>query len=100
MYYILYFLAGMLAANGVPHFIKGITGEQHQTPFGNPSTAVMNVTWGSFNLAVAWGLWHYAGLHRALNHTVRYEIVFGVGAFLVAIMLAKNWSQKAARTAK
>jgi hypothetical protein len=97
MYYVLYFLAGVFAANGVPHFVKGITGEQHQTPFGNPSSAVTNVLWGSFNFLIAWGAWHYAGLHRTLDHTVRYELVFGVAGLLMALLLANAWSKPAAK---
>lgn len=100
MYVVLYFLAGLFTANGVPHFIKGITGEQHRTPFGRPSSAVTNVIWGSLNFVIAWGIWHYAGLHRSLDHTVRYEIAFGVGAFLLALMMAHAWSKTSAKSAK
>jgi hypothetical protein len=100
MYVVLYFLSGLFTANGVPHFIKGITGQQHQTPFGLPSSAVSNVVWGSLNFIVAWGIWHYAGLHRSLDHTFRYEVAFGVGAFLVAVMLAKMWSKTSANGTK
>lgn len=92
-YYVLYFLAGALVANGVPHFVKGITGEEYQTPFGRPSTAVVNVVWGSFNFLIAWALWHYAGLHRDLAHTVRYEMVFGLGLVLASVMFAYYWSK-------
>lgn len=100
MYYVIYFLVGLFTANGVPHFVKGITGEQHQTPFGKPSMAVVNVAWGSLNFVIAWALWHYAGLHRDLAHTVRYEVVFGIGAFLMALVLAYNWSQPTSKATK
>ena len=92
-YEILYFLAGLFTANGVPHFIKGVTGEQHRTPFGMSSSAVTNVVWGSINFVVAWAIWHYAGTHRSLTHTFRYEVAFGLGAFLLAVVQAKAWSQ-------
>jgi len=88
MYVVLYFISGLFAANGVPHFIKGITGQQYQTPFGQPSGAFANVVWGSASFVIAWLLWHYVGLHRSLNHTVRYEIAFGVGVFVMALLLA------------
>ena len=89
----MYFLSGLLIANGFPHFIKGVAGEKHQTPFGQPSDAVTNVVWGSLNFVLAWALWHYAGLYRDLTHTFRYEVVFGLGIFLMAVLLAKVWSQ-------
>ena len=97
MYYVMYFLAGAFVANGVPHFVKGITGEQHKTPFGNPSSAVANVLWGSLSLVIAWVLWHYAGLYRSLDHTVRYELVFGLGGLVMALLLANTWSKSAAK---
>jgi hypothetical protein len=100
MYYVLYILAGAFTANGVPHFIKGITGEQHQTPFGRPSSAVVNVAWGSLSFLIAWLLWHYAGLHRSLDHTVRYELVFGLAAFLMAVAMANQWSHPKAKSSK
>jgi hypothetical protein len=93
MYEILYFLAGLFVANGVPHFIKGITGEQHRTPFGNPSSAVTNVIWGSVNFLIGWAIWHYAGTHRSWDHTFRYEVAFGLGAFLLAILTANSWGR-------
>ncbi|HUD11175.1 MAG TPA: hypothetical protein VMS08_02090 [Candidatus Saccharimonadia bacterium] len=100
MYYVLYFLAGMFAANGVPHFVKGVVGERHQTPFGQPSSAVVNVIWGTANFVLAWVLWHFAGMHRSLVHTFRYELTFGVGAFLISLMLAHAWSHKPSKTGK
>jgi len=100
MYYVLYLLAGAFAANGVPHFVKGIVGEKHQTPFGRPSSAVVNVVWGTANFVLAWVLWRFAGLHRSLDHTVRYELMFGVGAFLVSLGLAYAWSRPQSKSAK
>jgi hypothetical protein len=38
MAYLLFILAGLVGTNGVPHFVKGITGEKHRTPFKNPSS--------------------------------------------------------------
>jgi len=34
--YLLLFLSGLLLANGVPHFVQGISGERFQSPFGKP----------------------------------------------------------------
>jgi hypothetical protein len=34
--YVLEFVSGLLLANGVPHFVQGITGQWFQSPFGYP----------------------------------------------------------------
>jgi hypothetical protein len=98
MHIFLYFLAGLLAANGVPHFVKGITGEQHQTPFGNPSSAVVNVLWGSLNFAVAFALWRYAKFNT--DHLYRYAVAFGVGGVVAAVLLAQQWAKTPPKSAK
>ena len=100
MYYLVYFLAGLFAANGIPHFIKGITGEKHPTPFGASSSAVVNVLWGSANFILAWALWHYAGLHRPLDHTFRYELTFVLGGFILSVLMAYSWSHNRGKSAK
>ncbi|MDB5187076.1 MAG: hypothetical protein JWM07_548 [Candidatus Saccharibacteria bacterium] len=56
MSYILFFLFGIFAANGMPHFVKGMTGEKHMTPFGKPSSAQVNVIWGIVNFYIAFWL--------------------------------------------
>jgi hypothetical protein len=96
MHVFLFFLAGLIAANGVPYFVKGITGEKHQTPFGDPSSAVVNVLWGSLNFAVAFALWRYGKVDT--GHLYRYAFAFGVGGVLTAVLLANQWSH--AKTAK
>lgn len=87
--YIYSFLAGLVVANGVPHFIKGITGQQHQTPFGRPSSAVVNVIWGWFNFAVAAILLHFA---HPWPHLYRASGLFAIAALLMAILLAQTWT--------
>lgn len=89
--YVYSFIAGLFGANGVPHFVKGITGEQHQTPFGQPSSAVINVIWGWFNFLVA-------ALFLFLAHPYRHELrsiaCVALGALVVGVMLAATWSKK------
>jgi hypothetical protein len=53
--YLIHFLGGALLANGVPHFVHGISGAKFQSPFANPpgkglSSPLMNVLWGFANL--------------------------------------------------
>jgi len=47
------FFAGMFMANGVPHFVKGITGQNFMTPFKRVSDAYTNVLWGFSNFVIA-----------------------------------------------
>jgi hypothetical protein len=44
-----YFLAGMFLFNGMPHLVKGITGEKHMTPFKRVSSPKLNVVWAFVN---------------------------------------------------
>ncbi|GAG09391.1 unnamed protein product, partial [marine sediment metagenome] len=34
--YLAYFFAGVFLANGVPHFVHGISGKKFQSPFASP----------------------------------------------------------------
>jgi hypothetical protein len=66
--YLAYFIAGGFLANGIPHFIHGISGKKFRTPFSKPMTTgesspVLNVIWGVFNFLIG------------------YALVFGVGQF-------------------
>lgn len=90
--YVLYVLAGLFAVNGVPHFIKGVTGEKHVTPFGNPSSAVVNVVWGWVNFAVAVIILHYMAITN--HHVIRESVLFFAGAFVLSLVLASAWSKK------
>jgi hypothetical protein len=49
--YLLQFVSGLFLANGVPHFVQGISGSWFQTPFASPrgvgdSPPTVNVLWG------------------------------------------------------
>jgi hypothetical protein len=59
--YLLQFVAGLFLANGVPHFVQGISGHWFQSPFASPSgvgesSPIVNVLWGFLNLAVGFAL--------------------------------------------
>ncbi len=47
------FVAGFFLFNGVPHLVKGITGETHMTPFKRVSSPVINVVWSFVNIVIA-----------------------------------------------
>ena len=90
--YILYFLAGALMANAVPHFVQGISGKRFQTPFARLygqelSPAVVNVIWGWFNFAVgAWLLHHFSPVR--IPPAIEPCITASLGALAMAVFLA------------
>lgn len=88
--YVFSFFSAVFATNGVPHFVKGVMGKQHQTPFGKPSSAIVNVAWGWLNFAVAVGLLHYA--HPRL-HEYRAIVAFSIGVLAMSLLLAYFWSK-------
>ena len=66
--YLFNFFAGALFANGIPHFIHGISGKKFRTPFAKPggeSSPVINVVWG------------------VVNFLVGYALLFGIGNFVL-----------------
>lgn len=85
---VVFAVVGLFGTNAIPHFVKGITGEEHMTPFGSESSAVLNVVWGSVNAAVAGGLaWQYRDAVDA--STLAVAFVAGVA---LAVGLASYWS--------
>ncbi len=90
MSYILFFLFGFFAANGVPHFVKGITGEKHMTPFGKPSSAQVNVLWGTANFYVAFWMAYWAGDFDYSVLSASLLVVAGV--LLAGSICTRLWS--------
>ncbi|MGQ4555478.1 hypothetical protein [Halobellus sp. GM3] len=83
-----YVVIGLFGTNAVPHFVQGITGKRHMTPFGSESSAVTNVLWGSANAAVAGVLgWLYRD--AVAFETLAVSFVAGVA---LAVGLASFWS--------
>src|SRR5688572_17119796 len=96
-FYVAHFFAGALVANGIPHFVNGISGRRFISPFGKPpgrgeSSAVSNVLWGGANLLV--GLAILWWLPMAMPLELLDVIVFAIGFFLMAVMLANAFSQR------
>ena len=90
MSYLFFFLAGLFGANFVPHFVKGITGEKHQSPLGKPSSAVVNVVWGAINAFGAAWLFRL-GVDRP--HRFGCALLAGAaGVLLMGVGLAHYWS--------
>jgi hypothetical protein len=91
-HYIAYFFGGAFLANALPHLVSGVTGHPFQSPFASPpgeglSSALVNVLWGTFNLAIGYLLVCRVGTFE-LRRT-RHVAVAGAGALLMAVMLAR-----------
>ena len=79
--YLAYFFAGIFLANGVPHFVEGVSGRRFQSPFASPpgvgeSSPLVNIIWGLINFAIGYVLIFEVG-----------DFVFGVnrGALMVGL---------------
>jgi hypothetical protein len=94
--YLLQFIAGMFLANGVPHFVQGISGNAFQSPFASPpgvgeSSPVINVLWGFFNLAVGFALLFEFAPKGA---DVGFEwVCVGLGVLAIAIFCAWHFGR-------
>jgi hypothetical protein len=60
---VLCFIAGVLAANGTPHFVKGITKEQFPTAFSAAPLPNLLGGWAMFVLAALLLLWAHPAQH-------------------------------------
>ena len=94
--FLLQFVAGLFLANGVPHFVNGVSGAPFQTPFASPpgvgeSSPVINVLWGFFNLAVGFALL-FAFSPKGSGVIVEWACV-GLGALAMALYLARHFGR-------
>ena len=69
-HYLAALFSGAFAANFVPHFVHGSSGNRFPTPFSKPrgvglSSPTVNVLWALFNLLAACLLYIAAPLDRA-----------------------------------
>jgi hypothetical protein len=100
-FYFVEFGSGLLLANGVPHFVQGISGHRFQSPFGSPpgvgeSSPLSNALWGFANLAIgAILLWCYRP--RGGAAAVGWALV-GLGVLLAAIQLSTSFGKVRAKS--
>ena len=90
-FYLLEFLAGAFLANGVPHFVQGISGNKFQSPFAKPprmgeSSPLINVLWGFANLVAGTLLLHFF-TPQGNAATMGWAAV-GLSALLLSIQMA------------
>jgi hypothetical protein len=92
--YLLQFVSGLFLANGVPHFVQGVSGHWFQTPFASPpgvgeSSPVVNVLWGFFNFAVGfallWSFWP-----KGAGVVAEWMLV-GLGVLVAALFSARHF---------
>jgi hypothetical protein len=94
--YLLQFVSGLFLANGVPHFVQGISGHRFQSPFASPpgvgeSSPLVNVLWGFGNLAIGFAiLWSFAP--KGADVVLEWAAV-GLGVLTAAVMLAKHFGR-------
>ena len=84
--YLLLFVSGLLLANGVPHFVQGVSGQRFQSPFAKPpgvgeSSPLSNVLWGFLNLAVG------GAILRAYR-PMWPDTTYGWGAVALGVLVA------------
>jgi len=89
--YLAYFSAGGFLANGVPHFIHGVSGKRFQSPFASPpgvgeSGPLANAIWGFANISAAYVL--ISGVGDFSFGLTRPALMVGLGAFVTAALLA------------
>ena len=89
--YVAYFFAGGLLANGVPHFVNGISGKRFQSPFASPpgvgeSPGVVNIIWGMTNFTAGYVL--IFGVGDFVLGVNRGALMVGIGALLTSLILA------------
>jgi hypothetical protein len=94
--FLLQFAAGLFLANGVPHFVQGISGRPFPTPFASPpgvgdSSPIVNVLWGFLNLAVGFALL-FAFAPKGADVALEWTFV-GLGALLMALLLARHFGR-------
>jgi hypothetical protein len=92
-FYLLEFLSGAFLANGVPHFVHGISGARFQTPFAKPpgvgeSSPLVNALWGFGNLVAGLVLLHCFWPVGALGWVVE-----GAGALGISVQLALHFGK-------
>jgi hypothetical protein len=90
-HYLAYFFGGVFLANTIPHLVNGMSGHAFQSPFASPpgiglSSALVNVLWGLFNLAIAYLLVCRVGSFNLRN--TRHVLTLGAGILIMSVMLA------------
>jgi hypothetical protein len=93
--YVAYFFGGVFLVNALPHFTNGVSGRSFPTPFAKPrgkgkSSPVVNVLWGTLNLAIGYLLLGCVGEFHL--HQTSGVLLLGAGGLWMGIFLAWRFS--------
>ena len=94
--YVLQLVSGLVLANGVPHFVQGISGNPFQSPFAKPpgvgeSSPLSNALWGFGNLAI--GAVLLATFRpQGQGATIGWAL-FGLGVLICAVGLSIHFGK-------
>ena len=96
--YIACFLAGMVLANVVPHFVSGISGDRFPTPFAHPpgkglSSPTVNVLWALLNLVVGYILFRVGKVSSGGSSAL---VIFFAGIGAISINMSVHFAKKQA----
>ncbi len=85
------FLAGLFCANGIPHFVHGISGENFHNPslhrfFRAVPSPLFNVIWGLLNFGLSLLLLSFT--HIWSDQLGADEFIFGIGFIFAAVGLS------------
>jgi hypothetical protein len=91
-----HFAAGAFLANGVPHFVHGISGSRFQSPFASPpgvgeSSPVVNVIWGMVNFVAGYAL--LSGVGEFSAGLTLDALTAAMGALLAGIGLSLHFGR-------
>lgn len=95
-HYLAYFFGGLFLANALPHLGNGISGHSFQSPFASPpgvglSSAMVNVLWGLFNLAVGYLLVCRVGSFNL--RSTKNVLTLGAGVLVQSLILARTFGR-------
>jgi hypothetical protein len=95
-FYVLEVLGGMFLANGVPHFVQGISGNPFPSPFAKPpgqgdSSPLVNVVWGFGNLVAGVLLLHF--FWPQADAAWAGWMAVGAGVLLLAVLMASHFGK-------
>ena len=95
-HYVAYFFGALFLTNAIPHFVSGTMGQSFQSPFATPpgeghSSAIVNVLWGAFNLAIAYLLLCRVGEFDLRN--LGHAAVTGFAAVAGGSLLARSFGR-------
>ena len=94
--YLADFFAGIFLANGVPHFVHGISGKKFPSPFAKPpgvgeSSPLVNVIWGLVNFFIGYALLFGVG-HFTFGLGIDV-LLTGLGVIVISVCLALSFER-------